>query len=220
MTAAEIVDATRRAFDRFLDLYAQVGQHLFHGSADYHDARTYRGPTFWSEADCVYRFALELEKEFPGHVHLGFELSASTLYAFEKADRGEVDLAVSDLSDFEADDTSHRRFGTRKHELFVEAKYLPKGHWPRDVKKKIDHDIPANVTSQLARLRAGRCESPPASSWTTTTTSSCAQGRETLDPSRDPVAESWGRAPNVADVHVAVDRDQIRGSRIRTSVSR
>jgi hypothetical protein len=157
MTAAEIVDATRRAFDRFLDLYAQVGQHLFHGSADYHDPRTYRGPTFWSEADCVYRFALELEKEFPSHVHLGFELSASTLYPFEKADRGEVDLAVSDLSDFEVDDTSHQRFGTRKHELFVEAKYLPKGHWPRDVKKKIDHDIPANVASQLARLRAGRC---------------------------------------------------------------
>ncbi len=170
---AGITEATRRAFDRFLDLYAQYGQHLFHGSADYHDPRTYRGPAFWSEADCVYRFALELEKEFPGHVHLGFELSASTLYPFQKADRGEVDLAVSDLSDFEADDTAHQRFGSRKHELFVEAKYLSKGHWSRDVKKKIEHDIPLNVTSQLARLHAGRCQvAARASSSTTTTTSS------------------------------------------------
>ena len=156
--AEEIRTATRRAFDRFLNVYARHGQHLFHGSADYHDPRTYRGPTFWTEADCVYRLALELEKDFPAHVHLGFELSASTLYPFEKADRSEVDLAVSDLSDFETDDSSHQRFGSRKHELFVEAKYLPKGHWPRDVKRKIEIDIPMNVASQLARLRAGRCQ--------------------------------------------------------------
>jgi hypothetical protein len=29
------------------------------------------------EADCGYRFALELEKEFPGQVHLAFELPAA-----------------------------------------------------------------------------------------------------------------------------------------------
>jgi hypothetical protein len=156
-TARRIEDATRRAFDRFLDLYEQFGQHRFHGSADFHDPHTYRGPMFWSEADCVYRLALELEKEFANHVHLGFELSASTLYPFVARDKGEVDLAVSDLSDFEANDTSHQRFGSRKHELFVEAKYLPKGHWPRDVKRKIEQDIPKNVVSQVARLRSGRC---------------------------------------------------------------
>jgi hypothetical protein len=98
VAATEITGATLRAFDRFLDLYKKFGQHRFHGSADYHDPRTYRGPMLWSEADCVYRFALELEKEFPGHVHLGFQLSAATLFPFAASDRGEVDLAVSDLS--------------------------------------------------------------------------------------------------------------------------
>jgi hypothetical protein len=157
VSTTEIEAATLRAFARFLDLYEKFGQHRFHGSADWRDPRTYRGPMLWSEADCVYRFALELEKEFPGHVHLGFELSASVLHPFAATDRGEVDLVVSDLSDFEPSDTSHQRFGSRRHELFIEAKYLPKGHWDRDVKKKIALDIPANVTSQLERLRADRC---------------------------------------------------------------
>jgi hypothetical protein len=80
----------------------------------------------WSEADCVYRFALELEKEFPGHIHIGFELSASTLYPFAADDRSEVDLAVSALSDFDVSDTSHQRFGSYEHELFVEASTSPK----------------------------------------------------------------------------------------------
>jgi hypothetical protein len=61
----EIEDATRRAFDRFLELYREFGQHRFHGSADYHDPRPYRGPMFWSEADCGYRLALELERSSP-----------------------------------------------------------------------------------------------------------------------------------------------------------
>jgi hypothetical protein len=155
---SDITEATRRAFDRFLELYATFGQHLFHGSADFRDPRTYRGPMFWTEADCVFRLGVELDREFPQCVHLGFELSASTLHPYEGSDRGEVDLAVSDLADFEANEISHQRFGSRQHELFVEAKYLPKGHFPRDIKRKIERDIPVNIRSQQARLQAGRCQ--------------------------------------------------------------
>jgi hypothetical protein len=152
--------AVARAFNRFLGLYARFGQHRFHGSSDHKDPRTFRGPMFWSEADCVFRLGLELEKEFPGCVHLGFELSRSTLSPFDPDAgdvRSEVDLAVSDLAGFEPDERSHSQFGSRQHELFLEAKYLPKGHWTRDVKKKIERDIPANFAVQAARLERKRC---------------------------------------------------------------
>jgi hypothetical protein len=159
-TSESVTAALRRAFERFLQLYSQFGQHRFHGSADWKDARTYRGPMLWTEGDCVFRLALELEREYPGWVHMGFQFSKFSVYPWdpEQGDaKGEIDLVVSDMTSFEPDATSHHRFGSQRHELFLEAKHLPKGHWKRDVTKKIETDIPKNFAAQLVRLRTGRC---------------------------------------------------------------
>jgi hypothetical protein len=159
-TRDTVTAALQRAFERFLVLYAQFGQHRFHGSADWQDPRTYRGPVLWTEDDCVFRLAVELEKEYPDCVHMGFQFSKFAVYPWDPDQgdkKGEIDLVVSDLTDFEPDDTSHHRFGSRTHELFVEAKHLPKGHWPPDIKKKIEVDIPKDCAAQLVRLKMGRC---------------------------------------------------------------
>jgi hypothetical protein len=98
---------------------------------------------------------LELEKEYPGWVHVGFQFSKFAVYPWdsERGDtKGEIDLVVSDLTGFEPDDTSHPRFGSRPHELFLEAKHLPKGHWLRDIEKKIEIGIPKDFAAQRARL--------------------------------------------------------------------
>ncbi len=58
------------AFSRLLEPYARLGGHNYYGWDDYDDPRNFKGPTFWSEDDCVFRLALELEKEFPYQVHL------------------------------------------------------------------------------------------------------------------------------------------------------
>ena len=70
--------------------------------------------------------------------------------------RSEVDLAVSDLSEFAEDHETHRRFGGRAHELFIEAKYLPKGFWPLDV-HKTTLGVARNAQALAARKARGRC---------------------------------------------------------------
>jgi hypothetical protein len=45
------------AFDRFLAVYARYGGHRYYGWNKQADPRNYRGPTFWTEGDCVYRLA-------------------------------------------------------------------------------------------------------------------------------------------------------------------
>jgi predicted aminopeptidase len=42
-TSENVTAALTCAFERFLQLYAQFGQHRFHGSADWKDPQTYRG---------------------------------------------------------------------------------------------------------------------------------------------------------------------------------
>jgi hypothetical protein len=56
-TIESVTAALTRAFERFLYLYAEFGQHRFHESADWKDPRTYRGPMLWTEDDCVFRLA-------------------------------------------------------------------------------------------------------------------------------------------------------------------
>lgn len=154
----QVRHALRRAFERFLNVYAEFGQHRFHGSADWRDPAIYRGPVFWTEAECVFRMALALEKEFPGCVHMGFQFSKFSAYpwAAERDTKAEIDLVVSDLTGFEPDDTSHHRAGARTHETFLEAKHRPKGHWKRDIDRKIDITNPADFV-KLMRLKPSRC---------------------------------------------------------------
>jgi hypothetical protein len=130
------------AFTRLLQVYARYGAFNYYGWDDYADPRNFKGPTFWSEDDCLYRLALELEREFPYQVHLELPVARWSFADFDKAvDKQErVDLVVSDLRDFVEDETSQQRFTTRQHELFVEGKYIPYGcarRWKFDHLRKI-----------------------------------------------------------------------------------
>jgi hypothetical protein len=159
---AEIVTLRlESAFGRFLNLYARYGGHNYYGWDDYDDPRNFKGPTFWSEDDCVFRLALELEKEFPYQVHLELPFVRWSFADFDKAldKRESIDLVVSDLHDFVEDDTSQQRFTTRRHELFLEGKYLPAGcsrTWRFDHLRKIV-DIGADAARLARHIERGHC---------------------------------------------------------------
>jgi hypothetical protein len=160
--AATINTSLDAAFARLLDVYARLGGHNYYGWDDYDDPRNYKGPTFWSEDDCVYRLALELEKEFPHQVHLELPVVRWSFADYDsKVDaKQRVDLVVSDLLDFAEDETSQERFRTRQHELFLEGKYLPAGcsrRWRFDHIRKID-DIAADAARLARHLERGHCQ--------------------------------------------------------------
>jgi hypothetical protein len=148
-------------FARFLDTYAAVGGHNHYGWDDYADPRNYKGPTIWSEDDCVFRFGLELEREFPRQVHLELPVARWSFADFDKNfDRQErVDLVVSDFTEFMEDETSHERFMRRRHELFVEGKYFPAGcsrTWRFDHVRKVDA-VRLDAERLARHLERGHC---------------------------------------------------------------
>jgi hypothetical protein len=160
-TAQTIQKALHEAFDRFLAVYAERGGHRYHGWVDYDDPANYLGPTFWTEHDCVYRLALELERDFAGYVHLEMPVARSTFADFDSADgpRQRIDLVVSDLGDFVESDTSHQRFTTHEHDLFAEAKLFPAGcskRWRADHVRKIP-DVAADATRLARHIEKGHC---------------------------------------------------------------
>ena len=150
------------AWGAFVASYATHGGHRFYGWDHAADPRNYYGPRFWSEADCAWRFALELEREFPEQVHMEVPVASWTFADFDKTIDGRqfVDIVVSDLRDFAEDDTSQARFRSVAHTLFVEVKFFPPGcsrTWRHDHVRK----VPAVVrdAERLARhLARGHCE--------------------------------------------------------------
>jgi hypothetical protein len=159
--APEINARLDAAFDRFMRVYACYGAHNYYGWNDYKDPRNFKGPTFWSEDDCVFRLALELEREFPHRIHLELPVARWSFADFDRTtDKQErVDLVVSDLHDFVEDDTSQQRFMTRQHELFVEGKFFPFGcarRWRFDHVRKIP-SIVADANRLARHLARGHC---------------------------------------------------------------
>lgn len=151
------------AHEHFLDGYVRWGGYQFHGWTAEADQRNYHGPVVWSEADCVLRFALELEREFPEQVHCEVKINKSSRLDFpsdaEKAQQ--VDIAVSDLGAFEAGDGAYDAFRSHRHALFVEVKWFQKGwrggQWEFD---GLDHvrRVEADLIKLDRHLRLGRCQ--------------------------------------------------------------
>ncbi|MGO9322455.1 MAG: hypothetical protein ACLQBY_16875 [Solirubrobacteraceae bacterium] len=151
------------AHEHFLDGYVRWGGYQFHGWTAEADQRNYHGPVVWSEADCVLRFALELEREFPEQVHCEVKINKSSRLDFpsdaEKAQQ--VDIAVSDLGAFEAGDGAYDAFRSHRHALFVEVKWFQKGwrggQWEFD---GLDHvrRVEADLMKLDRHLRLGRCQ--------------------------------------------------------------
>jgi hypothetical protein len=159
----ELRSRLHAAFDRLLADYADLGGYQFHGWTHEHEPRNYHGPFIWSEADCVFRFALELEKEFPRQVHCELKVNKNTRLDFpsEGEMRGlQVDIGISDLSAFTADDTAYDRFRSHQHLLFVEAKWFPKGYegyqWEYVAREQVKA-VQGDLDKLERHLRLGRC---------------------------------------------------------------
>ena len=151
----------RDAADRFLALYARYGGWRHHGRPDATDPGGYAGPLFWQEDDVRFRFASELEREFPGAVHLNSLLSSATVQGWDAEQDGErqhVDILLDDLRDFEDGPDALRRFAERTSVAFVETRFIRLRRQARDVERDLQ-----GVVDDVARLgrhwqagRAGR----------------------------------------------------------------
>ena len=127
LDAGVVLDRLHGAHRRFLAGYAEWGGYRFHGWTHQTDSANYLGPVIWSEADCVLRFALELETDFPDQVHCEVKIDTSTRLDFpsdgENA-RQRVDIGVSDLSEFDAGESAYDAFRSLHHALLVEVKWF------------------------------------------------------------------------------------------------
>lgn len=162
-TPGGIADKVFNAYDRLLVGYASWGGWRHHGWTVAEDPRNFNGPAVWSEADAAMRFAIELEREWPGAAHLEFAIGKASRLDFdpgsEKFQR--VDLVVSDQAAFVEDGSSQQRFRTLAHEAFFEVKWFVKG-WTGGPWERVAHRAVEGVradTAKLARhLQLGRCQ--------------------------------------------------------------
>ncbi len=156
-------DKVMNAFERLLVAYASWGGHRAHGWTRQEDAENYLGRVVWSEHDVVLRFALELEKEWPGATHLEFALGQSTLHDYDAAvERGQrVDIIVSDHSSFVEDSTSQDRFLHQCNQAFFEVKWFKKGWrdgpFDMDARKRVQ-EVQADALKLDRHVEHGRCQ--------------------------------------------------------------
>jgi hypothetical protein len=163
LDADEVRGRLHAAFSRLLSEYAEFGGHRFHGWTTANEPRNYHGPLIWSEADCVFRLALELEKEFPRQVHCELKVNKNTRLDFPaegEVGSMQVDIGVSDHSDFVVDDTSYNRFREHQHLLLVEAKWFQKGwagnQWDFDARDQVGR-VQQDLHKLERHLSLGRC---------------------------------------------------------------
>jgi hypothetical protein len=164
LTAADprrVFTKVEAAFERLLAVYARNSGHNYYGWNEQADPRNYRGPTFWTEGDCVYRLALELEREFPHGVHFEVPVANWTFADFDKTiDRRQfIDLVVSDLHEFVEDETSQHRFRTHRHELFLEGKYFHAGctrTWRGTERRRVP-TVKADAERLARHIERGHC---------------------------------------------------------------
>lgn len=149
-----IEDGLIDAYERTLDEYSRWGGYRFHGWTNFPDTHNFLGPVVWSENDCVLRFAVELERDFPRAVHTEFAIGkASRLdYDPDVERRQRVDLVVSNLAGFVEDETAQERFQTMTHDAFVEVKWLKKG-WRGQRYEQDATTRTASVYEDIAKLR-------------------------------------------------------------------
>lgn len=159
--AREVRKRLEPAFSAFLEIYAKFGGHRYYGWNDYDDPRNYKGPMFWSEHDCAFRFALELEQVFPQQVHLELPVVRWSFADFKPGTTHQyIDIVVSDLAAFQEDDISQARFMSHRHEAFVEVKYFPAGcsrRWKFDHVRKVP-DVLRDAERLSKHYQARHCK--------------------------------------------------------------
>ena len=95
-------------------------------------------------------------------IHLELAVARWSFADYDKAlDKKEfVDLVVSDLHDFQEDETSHKRFSTHPHELFVEGKLFPAGSsriWRHAHVRKVP-SVSADAARLARHIERGHCK--------------------------------------------------------------
>lgn len=162
MSTKQVKEVIEAAFARFLAAYQLNGGFRFGGRVESDDPGAYAGPAFWSEDDVAFRFALELEREMPGSVHLELPLARYSRSDLEDGEgNSRVDIALTDMSDFVADGTAGERFKALQHSAFIEVKWLYKGWWghPRwemDAIGRVE-GVRRDLAALARHLKLGRC---------------------------------------------------------------
>ncbi len=125
LTVERLEQGLDAGFEALLQRYETLGGNLFYGYSKTGDPLNYKGPLIWSEGDCAFRFAHELEERFPELVHLEMPIGKTYFADFdrERDKRQFIDIVISDLSDFAVGEDV---FAERAHNAFVEVKYIPK----------------------------------------------------------------------------------------------
>jgi hypothetical protein len=158
-SADEVRTRIRAAYGALLQRYASWGGHSFPGWDFEGASDNYLGPTVWSEGDCAFRFALELEPLFPEMVHLEFPLARWTLptaVSQRLAPTGRlapryVDIAISDHRGFPLEGDRDRAFKEWPHLAFIEVKQMKRqahGPFRFDLHKRV-----ASANQDAKRLR-------------------------------------------------------------------
>ena len=149
------------AFVAFLNGYSRWGGWQYPGwGAGTEDA--FKGPLIWSEADCVFRFALELERLFPDQIHHEVKINSDTRSDFnrKREKNREIDIVIADMSSFPGGQPARHAFRSWQYDAFIEGKYFGKGslkgRWKfkgREQVRSVQSDF-----KRLAEHRAlGRC---------------------------------------------------------------
>jgi hypothetical protein len=147
------------AYDRLLVGYAAWGGWRYHGWGGYEDPTTYLGPAIWSERDCDLKCAYELEREWPGAVHMEFPIAKWTRRDFAPPEVVQrVDVSVSEFSRFEAGGDASTRFKDYRHEAFLEVKWCTKGWSPNTRELKLRRkSIPRDLLKLGNHIQKNRC---------------------------------------------------------------
>lgn len=158
-TVGGIRDKVMNAYDRLLVGYAAWGGWCYYGWDGYENPSTYLGPAIWSERDCDFRCAYELEREWPGAVHMEFPIAKWTRTDFAPPEVVQrVDVSVSEFSGFEAGGDASTRFKDYRHEAFFELKWCTKG-WSQNSRelKLRRRSIPQDVLKLGNHIQKKRC---------------------------------------------------------------
>lgn len=159
---SRVRDRLEAAHNRLLHSYAEWGGFRYYGWTSQDDPKNYYGPVIWSEHDCVLRFALELEREFPACVHTEFKINKAMRADYSPGvdPKQSIDLVVSGLAGFDEGNDSQERFRTRNHEVFIEAKWLKKGRWTKfgEHLSRATEGISKDLANLKRATDLGRCQ--------------------------------------------------------------
>jgi hypothetical protein len=167
---ARVRAALERAFAKLRIEYEQSGGWLYPGPKDAEEDWGWIGPYAWWEADFAHRYAMLLEEDFPGAVHLEMPINERMRADLDPLPEGVkrrnpqyIDIVVTDLASLDHLPATARgagaAFRSRRHEAFIEVKWFPKAakRWDGPDFDRFIRSVPADIERLDAHLNAGRC---------------------------------------------------------------